>query len=142
MIALSLGRKGQAIIITKGQAVIITKGQAIIITKGQAIIITKKQAIIITKGQAIIIIKGQAMALLLLIIVGVAAGECFEEERGGCLEEKPRQCLEDLLDIGGGRECWEGEEAGMALRAWVLAEGGGERQEVDITLLRCVLSVK
>ena len=87
------------------------------------------------------------MALLLLIIVGVAAGECFEEERGGCLEEKPRQCSEEegegcLLDFGGGRECWEGGEAGMALRAWVLAEGGGERQEVDITLLRCVLSVK
>ena len=88
------------------------------------------------------------MALLLLIIVGVAAGECFEEERGGCLEKKPRQCSEEegeegcLLDIGGGRECWEGEEAGLALRAWVLAEGGGERQEVDITLLRCVLSVK
>ena len=45
--------------------------------------------------------------------------ECLGEE-GGC------------LDTGKGRECWEGAEAGLALRAWVLSEGGGERQEVSL----------
>ena len=77
------------------------------------------------------------MALLLLLVVGVAGRDCLEER--GCSdtgirrEEKVGECLEGeggCLDTGGGRECWEGLEAGLALRAWVLSEGGGERQEV------------
>ena len=80
------------------------------------------------------------MALLLLLIVWVGARECLEEERE-CLEtgigreEKAVECLGEeggCLDTGKGRECWEGAEAGLALRAWVLSEGGGERQEVTI----------
>ena len=80
------------------------------------------------------------MALLLLLIVGVRAKECLEEEMG-CLdtgigrEENPVECLGEeggCLHPGKGRECWEGAEAGLALRAWVLSEGGGERQEVII----------
>ena len=81
------------------------------------------------------------MALLLLLVVGVGARECLQEERE-CLdigigrEEKPMECLEEeggcLETVGSGRECWEGPEAGLALRAWVLSEGGGERQEVII----------
>ena len=80
------------------------------------------------------------MTLLLLLIVGVGAKECLEEERG-CLdtgigrEERAVECLGEeggCLDPGKGRECWEGAEAGQALRAWVLSEGGGERQEVSL----------
>ena len=88
------------------------------------------------------------MALLFLFIVGVGARECLEEERE-CLEtgigreEKAVECLGEeggCLDTGKGRECWEGAEAGLALRAWVLSEGGGERQEVIISDARkCVL---
>ena len=88
------------------------------------------------------------MALLLLLIIGVGARECLEEERE-CLEtgigreEKAVECLGEeggCLDTGKGRECWEGAEAGLALRAWVLSEGGGERQEVIISDARkCVL---
>ena len=94
------------------------------------------------------------MALLLLLIVGVGARECLEER--GCLdtgigrEEKAGECLEEegggCLDTGGnGRECWEGVEAGLALRAWVLSEGGGERQEVNIIIChakKCAFSNK
>ena len=79
------------------------------------------------------------MALLLLLIVGVGARECLEcldtgigreEKVGECLEEEEGECLEP----GNGKECWEGTEAGLALRAWVLSEGGGERQEVIIRI--------
>ena len=82
------------------------------------------------------------------LIIGVGARECLEEERE-CLEtgigreEKAVECLGEeggCLDTGKGRECWEGAEAGLALRAWVLSEGGGERQEVIISDARkCVL---
>ena len=93
------------------------------------------------------------MALLLLLIVGVGARECLEER--GCLdtgigkEEKVGECLEEeegeCLEPGNGKECWEGAEAGLALRAWVLSEGGGERQEVIIRISdakKCAFSNK
>ena len=57
------------------------------------------------------------------------AGQCVEEEEGK-MEEEGENMGVNSLDSNAVGECWEGEEAGFALRAWVLAEGSGDRQEV------------
>ena len=57
------------------------------------------------------------------------AGQCVEEEEDK-MEEEEENVSVNSLDRSAMGECWEGEEAGFALRAWVLAEGGGDRQEV------------
>lgn len=57
------------------------------------------------------------------------AGQCVEEEEDKMEEEEENMGV-NSLDRSAMGECWEGEEAGFALRAWVLAEGGGDRQEV------------
>ena len=59
------------------------------------------------------------------------AGLCVEEEEERMEEDKMEENMGvNSLDSNAVGECWEGEEAGFALRAWVLAEGGGDRQEV------------
>ena len=60
------------------------------------------------------------------------AGQCVEEEEDKMEEEEEGEenVGVNSLDSNAVGECWEGEEAGFALRAWVLAEGGGDRQEV------------
>ena len=63
------------------------------------------------------------------------AGQCVEEEEDKMEEEEEDKMEEEdmgvnSLDRSAMGECWEEEEAGFALRAWVLAEGGGDRQEV------------
>ena len=57
------------------------------------------------------------------------AGQCVEEEEDK-MEEEEEEGEGENLDSNAVGECWEGDEAGFALRAWVLAEGGGDRQEV------------
>ena len=59
------------------------------------------------------------------------AGLCVEEEEDKMEEEEEGENVGvNSLDRSAIGECWEREEAGFALRAWVLAEGGGDRQEV------------
>ena len=58
------------------------------------------------------------------------AGQCVEEEEDKMEEEEGQNVSVNSLDSNAMGECWEGDEAGFALRAWVLAEGGGDRQEV------------
>ena len=59
------------------------------------------------------------------------AGQCVEEEEDKMEEEEEEENMGvNSLDRSAMGECWEGDEAGFALRAWVLAEGGGDRQEV------------
>ena len=58
------------------------------------------------------------------------AGQCVEEEEDKMEEEGEENVGVNSLDRSAMGECWEGDEAGFALRAWVLAEGGGDRQEV------------
>ena len=87
------------------------------------------------------------MAFFLVLLIGglVGARQCLDQETscldhglggaGQCVEEEEDKMEEEdmgvnSLDRSAMGECWEGEEAGFALRAWVLAEGGGDRQEV------------
>ena len=91
------------------------------------------------------------MAFFLVLLIGglVGARQCLDQETscldhglggaGLCVEEEEDKMEEEeegenmgvnSLDSNAVGECWEGEEAGFALRAWVLAEGGGDRQEV------------
>ena len=88
------------------------------------------------------------MAFFLVLLIGrlVGARQCLDQETscldhglgsaGQCVEEEEDKMEEEenvgvnSLDSNAVGECWEGEEAGFALRAWVLAEGGGDRQEV------------
>ena len=59
------------------------------------------------------------------------AGQCVEEEEDKMEEEEEGENVRvNSFDSNAAGECWEGDEAGFALRAWVLAEGGGDRQEV------------
>ena len=58
----------------------------------------------------------------------VEVGKMEEEEEK--MEEEEENVGVNSLDRSAMGECWEGDEAGFALRAWVLAEGGGDRQEV------------
>ena len=58
------------------------------------------------------------------------AGLCVEEEEDKMEEEEEENVGVNSFDRSAMGECWEGDEAGFALRAWVLAEGGGDRQEV------------
>ena len=60
-----------------------------------------------------------------------SAGQCVEEEEDKMEEEEEGENMGvNSLESNEPGECWEGDEAGFALRAWVLAEGGGDRQEV------------
>ena len=92
------------------------------------------------------------MAFFLVLLIGglVGARQCLDQETscldhglgdaGLCVEEVEDKMEEEeeegenmgvnSFDSNAVGECWEGEEAGFALRAWVLAEGGGNRQEV------------
>ena len=88
------------------------------------------------------------MAFFLVLLIGglVGARQCLDQETscldhglagaGQCVEEEEDKMEEEgnvgvnSLDRSAMGECWEGDEAGFALRAWVLAEGGGDRQEV------------
>ena len=91
---------------------------------------------------------GRVMAFFFVLLIGglVGARQCLDQETscldhglagaGQCVEEEEGKMEEEenmgvnSLDSNAVGECWEGEEAGFALRAWVLAEGGGDRQEV------------